>query len=143
MYSVSQVRNLSNIKQRLRATLTTWNGASREDNRKKFFEYLGIRMRQRRLELGYTQTRIANICKCTFQQVQKREKGINKIPLDDLIILCEATHTDLDYFFRPLRKLNKKLYVNGRENVHRYTSKKYKYNKTKTPCYSHRLEWCK
>ena len=51
MYTVSQVRHLSNIKQRLRATLTTWNGASREDNRKKFFEYLGIRMRQRRLEL--------------------------------------------------------------------------------------------
>ena len=116
MYTVSQVRHLSNIKQRLRATLTTWNGASREDNRKKFYEYLGIRMRQRRLELGYTQTRIANICKCTFQQVQKREKGSNKIPLDDLIILCEATHTDLDYFFRPLRKLNKKLYINGRDN---------------------------
>ena len=61
MYTDSQVRNISNIKQRLRATLTTWNGASREDNRKKFYEYLGIRMRQRRLELGYTQTRIANI----------------------------------------------------------------------------------
>ena len=40
----------------------------------------------------------------------------NKIPLDDLIILCEATHTDLDYFFRPLRKLNKKLYINGRND---------------------------
>jgi hypothetical protein len=73
MYTDSQVRNLSNIKQRLRATLTTWNGASREDNRKKFFEYLGIRMRQRRLELGYTQTRIANICKCTFPT--STEKG--------------------------------------------------------------------
>ena len=34
MYTDSQVRNLSNIKQRLRATLTTWNGASREDNKK-------------------------------------------------------------------------------------------------------------
>ena len=52
MYTDSQVRNISNIKQRLRATLTTWNGASREDNRKKFYEYLGIRMRQRRRELG-------------------------------------------------------------------------------------------
>jgi len=115
MYTDSQVRNISNIKQRLRATLTTWNGASREDNRKKFFEYLGIRMRQRRLELGYTQTRIARICNCTFQQIQKREKGNNKIPIDDLIIFCEATNTDWDYFFRPLKKLNKKLY-NGRND---------------------------
>ena len=116
MYTDTQVRNISIIKQRLRATLTAWNGASRDENKRKFYEYLGIRMRQRRLELGYTQTRIANICKCTFQQVQKREKGSNKIPLDDLIILCEATHTDLDYFFRPLRKLNKKLYNNGRDD---------------------------
>ena len=75
MYTDSQVRNLSNIKQRLRACLTSWNGASRYENKRKFYEYLGIRMRQRRLELGYTQTRIAKICDCTFQQVQKREKG--------------------------------------------------------------------
>ena len=116
MYTDSQVRNLSNIQQKLRGNLSSWNGASRSENKKKFWEYLGIRMRQRRLELGYTQTRIARICACTFQQVQKREKRTNKIPLDDLLILCEATHTDWDYFFRPLRKLNKKLYINGRDN---------------------------
>ena len=116
MYTDSQVRNLSNIQQKLRGNLSSWNGASRSENKKKFWEYLGIRMRQRRLELGYTQTRIARICDCTFQQVQKREKGTNKIPLDDLIILCEATRTDWDYFFRPLRKLNKKLYRNGRDD---------------------------
>ena len=116
MYTDSQVRNLSNIQQKLRGNLSSWNGASRSENKKKFWEYLGIRMRQRRLELGYTQTRIARICDCTFQQVQKREKGTNKIPLDDLLILCEATHTDWDYFFRPLRKLNKKLYINGRDD---------------------------
>ena len=49
MCTDSQVRNLSNIKQRLRACLTSWNGASRDENKRKFYEYLGIRMRQRRL----------------------------------------------------------------------------------------------
>jgi hypothetical protein len=44
MYTDSQVRNISNIKQRLRATLTTWNGASREDNRKKFCVKLHIQI---------------------------------------------------------------------------------------------------
>ena len=116
MYTDSQVRNLSNIKQRLRACLASWNGASRNDNKRKFYEYLGIRMRQRRLELGYTQTRIAKICSRTFQQIQKREKGINKIPLDDFIMFLEATKTDWSYFFRPLKKLNKKLYINGRDD---------------------------
>ena len=51
MYTDSQVRNLSNIQQKLRGNLSSWNGASRSENKKKFWEYLGIRMRQRRLEL--------------------------------------------------------------------------------------------
>ena len=76
MYTDSQVRNLSNIKQKLRANLSTWNGASRSDNRKKFYEYLGIRMRQRRLELGYTQTRIARICAIVLFSKYKKEKRV-------------------------------------------------------------------
>ena len=116
MYTDSQVRNISVIKQRLRACLTTMNGASQKEQEFKFYEYIGIRMRQRRLELGYTQTRIANICRVTFQQIQKYEKSQNAIPLSKLKIFCEATHTDWDYFFRPLRKLNKKLYSNGRDD---------------------------
>ena len=52
MYTDSQVRNLSNIQQKLRGNLSSWNGASRSENKKKFWEYLGIRMRQRRLDAG-------------------------------------------------------------------------------------------
>ena len=57
---------------------------------------------------------------CDWDLSERYKKGLkrttNKIPLDDLLILCEGTHTDLDYFFRPLRKLNKKLYINGRDD---------------------------
>ena len=49
----------------------------------------------------------------TFQQVQKYEKGTNAIPLPKLIMFTEATNTDMDYFFRILHKLDKKIYING------------------------------
>ena len=116
MITDSGVRRLSVIKQRLRKCLATWNHASVEDNKKKFWEYIGIRMRQRRIELGYTQTRIANISDRTFQQVQKREKATNKTPLDEFFMFCEATNTDFSYFFRPLNKLGKKIYMRGNKN---------------------------
>ena len=116
MYTDSQVRNISVIKQRLRACLATMNGASQKEQESKFYEYIGIRMRQRRLELGYTQTIFSNICRVTFQQIQKYEKSQNAIPLSKLKIFCEATNTDWSYFFRPLDSLKKSIYLNGRGN---------------------------
>lgn len=116
MITDSQVRNISLIKQRLRACLASWNHANVQENKQKFYEYLGIRMRQRRIELGYTQTKVAKITNRTFQQVQKRERATNRIPVDELLMFCEATKTDWSYFFRPLQTLNKKVYMNGRAN---------------------------
>ena len=65
---------------------------------------------------NYTQARVGKAIGTTFQQVQKYEKGINVISLDKLLIFCEATNTDLSWFLRPLDKLGKKLYINGRAN---------------------------
>ena len=42
-------------------------------------QVVGDRLRQRRLELGLTQTKVANAINVTFQQVQKYEKGTNGI----------------------------------------------------------------
>ena len=116
MITDSQVRNISLIKQRLRNCLATMNGASQKEQESKFVEYIGIRLRQRRIELGYTQTRVANKLGVTFQQVQKYEKPTNEISLKKLKIFCEATNTDWSYFFRPLNSLDKKIYMNGSAN---------------------------
>lgn len=113
MITDSQIRNISLIKQRLRACLATMNGASQKEQEIKFDEYIGIRLRQRRIELGLTQTKIANKLGCTFQQIQKYEKSTNAIPFKKFVIFCEVTNTDWSYFFRPLNKLGKKIYVNG------------------------------
>ena len=110
------VRNITALRERMRVVLDTWDNVSMQDNRDRFVEYIGLRLRLRRISLGYTQTKIAHLLKCTFQQVQKYELGKNVISLDKLLIFCEATDTNLDWFLRPINKLGKKLYINGRAN---------------------------
>jgi DNA-binding XRE family transcriptional regulator len=116
MNNVTMVRNISALRERMRVVLDTWDNVSINDNRDKFVEYIGLRLRLRRIYLGYTQTKIAKLLNCTFQQVQKYERGVNAISLEKLITFCEATDTSLDWFMRPINKLGKKLYINGRDN---------------------------
>ena len=116
MTNETVVKNITALRERMRVVLDTWDNVSMQDNRDRFVEYIGLRLRLRRISLGYTQTKIAHLLKCTFQQVQKYERGINAISLDKLLTFCEATNTDLSWFLRPLDKLGKKLYINGRTN---------------------------
>jgi DNA-binding XRE family transcriptional regulator len=116
MTNETVVKNITALRERMRVVLDTWDNVSMQDNRDRFVEYIGLRLRLRRISLGYTQTKIAHLLKCTFQQVQKYERGINAISLDKLLTFCEATNTDLSWFLRPLDKLGKKLYINGRAN---------------------------
>ncbi len=51
---------------------------------------LGARMRTRRLEIGTSQARLAEELGITFQQVQKYEKGINRIPASRLLDIATA-----------------------------------------------------
>ena len=115
MTNETVVKNITALRERMRVVLDTWDNVSMQDNRDRFVEYIGLRLRLRRISLGYTKTKIAHLLKCTFQQVQKYERGINAISLDKLLTFCEATNTDLSWFLRPLDKLNKKLYINGRD----------------------------
>ena len=45
-----------------------------------------------------TQTEIANACNCTFQQIQKYEKGTNRISLIKLLMVAEYLDKPLNYF---------------------------------------------
>ena len=51
---------------------------------------LGERVRARRLEIGMSQERLAELLGVTFQQVQKYEKGINRIAASRLFDVCAA-----------------------------------------------------
>ncbi|MGJ4971050.1 helix-turn-helix domain-containing protein [Bradyrhizobium sp. HKCCYLRH1073] len=60
---------------------------------------IGRRIRMRRLELGISQTDLANAVGVTFQQIQKYEKGINGIRGSRLAAIAAALQVDLPFLF--------------------------------------------
>lgn len=62
--------------------------------------YVGSRVRMRRLLLGLSQERLADQIGVTFQQVQKYEKGMNRIGASRLQRIAEVLSTSPSYFFQ-------------------------------------------
>ncbi len=65
---------------------------------------IGVRIRMRRLELGMSQETLASKLGVTFQQVQKYEKGVNRVAAGTLIDLSEALATPVTQFLPPVGK---------------------------------------
>ncbi len=64
--------------------------------------HVGTRVRQRRVLLGMTQTDLANTVGLTFQQVQKYEKGTNRISASRLYGLSQLFGVTVEYFFEDM-----------------------------------------
>jgi transcriptional regulator with XRE-family HTH domain len=62
--------------------------------------YVGSRVRMRRLLLGLSQERLADQIGVTFQQVQKYEKGMNRIGASRLQKIAEVLSAQPSYFFQ-------------------------------------------
>ena len=60
---------------------------------------VGQRVRTRRLEIGMSQERLAEILGITFQQVQKYEKGVNRVAASRLFDLSRALDLPIARFF--------------------------------------------
>ncbi|MGE0596898.1 MAG: helix-turn-helix domain-containing protein [Hyphomonadaceae bacterium] len=60
---------------------------------------LGQRVRSRRLEIGMSQERLAELLGVTFQQVQKYEKGVNRIAASRLFAIAGALEMPVAKFF--------------------------------------------
>lgn len=56
---------------------------------------IGARIRARRLEIGMSQETLAQRLGVTFQQVQKYEKGSNRVAAPTLLDLSEALQTSV------------------------------------------------
>jgi transcriptional regulator with XRE-family HTH domain len=61
--------------------------------------HVGARMRLRRTLLGLTQEGVADRLGLTFQQVQKYERGTNRISSSRLFDLCRIFDVPIAYFF--------------------------------------------
>jgi transcriptional regulator with XRE-family HTH domain len=60
---------------------------------------VGRRVRARRLECRLSQTELADRIGVTFQQVQKYEKGVNRIGAGRLQRISEALEVPISFFF--------------------------------------------
>ena len=61
--------------------------------------HVGARIRMRRKLLGVSQERLADQLGLTFQQVQKYERGANRVSASKLYEIAKALQTSVAYFF--------------------------------------------
>ena len=61
--------------------------------------HVGKRIRLRRTLLGYSQEHLAHGLSVTFQQVQKYERGSNRVSASRLWDISQLLEVDISYFF--------------------------------------------
>ena len=61
----------------------------------EYYKKLGKQMREIRKEEGLNQKEVASKIGITFQQLQKYERGENRIPTKAVVTFCELTNTDI------------------------------------------------
>lgn len=62
-------------------------------------QYVGARIRMRRIMLGMSQERLGDAIGLTFQQIQKYEKGINRIGASRLQQVGNILNVPVEFFF--------------------------------------------
>ena len=76
---------------------------SRRDSRTAYVDaHVGNRLRERRILLGMSQTRLGESLGLSFQQVQKYERGIDRISVGRLVHMCHVLDVPITYFFDDL-----------------------------------------
>lgn len=61
--------------------------------------HVGAKVRARRLLMGFSQDSLAKMIGLTFQQIQKYERGTNRISVSRLIDIAKALKVPVNYFF--------------------------------------------
>ncbi len=64
--------------------------------------HVGARIRQRRTALGMSQEKLGDALHLTFQQIQKYERGANRVGASRLYDLCRVFDVTADFFFEGL-----------------------------------------
>ena len=67
-------------------------------------QYVGSRVRTRRMMLSMSQTELGDAIGVTFQQLQKYEKGTNRISASRLQQIANGLQTSVSFFFEDPRE---------------------------------------
>src|SRR5574340_1053213 len=86
--------------------MSGWNGApaidvrpDKESRASPIDAHVGYRIRLRRTLLGLSQERLGDALGLTFQQVQKYERGINRVGASRLFDLARVLDVPISFFF--------------------------------------------
>jgi len=82
-------------------------------------KYVGNRLRERRSILGLSQEEIGNRTGITFQQVQKYEKGLNRIAISRLYEFSKILEVTVDWFlegFEEQKEVANNLHIKELDN---------------------------
>mgnify|MGYP001217790932 FL=1 len=71
-----------------------------EDGPREVDVHVGQRVRQRRVLCGLSQTELANAIGLTFQQLQKYERGMNRISASKLWQISQVLDVPVQWFFK-------------------------------------------
>ncbi len=66
--------------------------------------YIGSRIRDARLQRGISQESLSGILRLSFQQIQKYERGRNRISAANLYVVADACEQPIGYFFDGLKR---------------------------------------
>jgi transcriptional regulator with XRE-family HTH domain len=64
---------------------------------------IGSRVRMRRMTMGMSQEKLGEMLGLTFQQVQKYEKGTNRISVGRLVDIANILGVGIDFFFNGIK----------------------------------------
>ena len=70
--------------------------------------HVGRRVRERRREIGMSQTKLGNSLGIAYQQIQKYEVGTNRIAAGRLWDMAKALEVDVGYFFEGIKRRAKR-----------------------------------
>jgi len=64
--------------------------------------HVGIRIRERRIMLGFSQQQLAQLIGVTYQQAHKYERGLNRISAGRLFEIAQVLQVPVSWFFEGL-----------------------------------------
>ena len=66
--------------------------------------HIGRKLKLRRIKLGKSLQDTGDILDVSFQQIQKYEKGLNKISSSNLFLLSQFLNTNVNHFFEGFQR---------------------------------------
>jgi len=84
-----------------------------EDGPHPVDRYVGRRVAEKRISLGYNQSDLGRALGLTFQQIQKYEKGSNRISSSKLWEMAKFLGVDISYFFDGLADAQSRVAEDG------------------------------